>query len=114
MKLNARMSHNMTHHPLYNSWRGMLERCKNSNHIGFRRYGGRGISVCPRWRTFDNFMTDMGPLWSEGLSLERIDKDVNYEPGNCTWENQSAQMRNQKRNHVVDTPKGSMLLCEAS
>jgi len=99
---------------LFNSWRGMLERCNNPNHVRYHRYGGRGVSVCTRWRKFKNFLEDMGPTWKEGLTIERMNNSGNYEPGNCTWESQMGQMRNYCLNHSVDTPKGDMLLVDAS
>lgn len=83
----------------YRTWGGMIQRCTNPKFRQFRDYGGRGISVCPEWRTsFERFLADMGPR-PVGLTLDRINNDGNYKPGNCRWASRSQQQRNQRRNH---------------
>lgn len=80
----------------YNTWRGMIERCGNPRHIGYKYYGARGISVCAQWRkSFATFLADMGPR-PRGCSIDRIDSDGNYEPTNCRWSTPSGQRTNQR------------------
>jgi len=75
-------------------WQGILARCSNPKHRSFKNYGGRGIEVCERWHSFINFRADMGDA-PDGMLIDRIDNDGNYEPGNCRWVDpkQSAQNR---------------------
>ncbi len=74
-----------TSNPLYQCWANIKKKCTNPNYMSYERYGGRGISFCARWERFDNFLADMGPYWSEGLEIDRINNDGNYEPSNCRW-----------------------------
>lgn len=100
--------------PEYKIWAGMLARCTNPNHISFKRYGERGITVCEEWTSYENFIRDMGHRPSQGHSLERRDNYLGYSKGNCFWATASEQARNRRGNKVIDTPLGPMLLCEAA
>lgn len=82
--------------PTYRTWRSMIARCTQPSCEGYHKYGGRGISVCDRWRVFARFLEDMG-LRPEGRTLDRINNDGNYEPGNCRWATVEEQCNNTRR-----------------
>lgn len=82
----------------YRAWAHMLDRCRNPNAIRFMDWGGRGITVCERWHRFDDFFADMGPRPSVKHSLDRIDNDGNYEPGNVRWATVYEQQANMRSN----------------
>lgn len=110
----AKTTHGMSQHPAFIVWRNMLVRCEKEGSQAWANYGGRGISVCPRWQRFESFWADMGPTYAPGLTLDRLDNMRGYSPENCAWRTHKEQARNQRANRMIDTPKGEMLLCEAA
>ena len=81
----------------YKAWQSMKDRCYNPNNPRYGRYGGRGITVCQRWRiSFRNFLEDMGIKTNDTYSLDRINNDGNYGPGNCRWASSYEQNRNRE------------------
>lgn len=86
-------------HPLkwlYCRWSGMWGRCTDDKSKSYKHYGGRSIKVCDRWKDFENFLADMGVPEDRKLSLDRIDNDGNYEPGNCRWATMKQQVENRR------------------
>lgn len=92
--------HNMSRTSTHLAWQAMLYRCTNPNSDCFHNYGGRGISVCDRWKSFANFFDDMG-VCPPQRSIDRINNDGNYEPGNCRWATIKEQSNNRRTNRFM-------------
>lgn len=88
----------------YMTWAEMIQRCKNPKRPAYPDYGARGISVCERWETFANFLSDMGRRPSR-FTLERKNNDDGYHPGNCVWATRKSN-NNNKRNNILLTHRG--------
>lgn len=111
--LNTR--HGMDGTKEYRAWHSMIQRCYNPRCIGYARYGGRGIAVCDAWRTsFPAFFADMGRAPSPVHSLDRIDNDSGYEPGNCRWALSKRQGRNRSTNRTLTHDGLTLTLAEWS
>ena len=91
----VKLTHGMTRTPTHTSWVAMRQRCNNANNPSWPNYGGRGIRICQRWESFENFYADMGER-PDSTSLERIDNDGNYEPTNCRWATKHEQSVNMR------------------
>lgn len=88
--------------PEWKAWKGMRDRCLVPTHAAYSRYGGRGITVCEQWKeSFESFLADMGPR-PPGLTLDRVDNDRGYEPGNCRWATTADQNRNKSDTLAIE------------
>ena len=93
--------HGMSRTRVYSIWEGMKQRCTSPSSSYWHRYGSRGIKVCERWQSFENFYADLGEPPSKQHSLGRIDNDGDYEPSNVRWETLEQQNNNKVLNHKV-------------
>lgn len=95
---NSRHGHNRAGERsiTYTTWVGMRTRCTNPRAENYKRYGGRGIRVCRRWASFENFLADMGERPSASHSIDRINVQGNYEPANCRWATAAEQLKNRR------------------
>jgi hypothetical protein len=89
-------THGDTNSTEYKAWDSMHQRCNNKTRRDYANYGGRGITICARWQKYENFLADMGRKPSPELSLDRVNNDGNYEPGNCRWATRWQQNNNSR------------------
>jgi hypothetical protein len=106
IRVQANQERNTTHGlaltPEYRVWLHIKGRCHTPTDANYQNYGGRGISVCQRWRdSFESFYSDMGPRPSARHSIDRVDNNGNYEPGNCRWATKKVQCRNQRTSRLL-------------
>ena len=112
--ISLKFKHGKCATPTYSVWEAMIARCHNRNQKHFARYGGRGIFVCKSWReSFAAFLKDMGerPL---GLTIERIDNNLGYDPSNCRWATRKEQQNNRSGNIILVVDSERMTAMQAS
>lgn len=107
-----RTAHGMSKTRLYYVWYSMKKRCINPKVEKYHCYGGRGISYCKEWETFEGFFNSMGNRPTEKHELDRIDCDGNYEPANCRWVTRKEQRRNTRRNRMITFNGQTLCLAE--
>lgn len=101
-------THGLSKHPAFNSWIYAKERCRNPKNTGYYLYGGRGVTFSAEWDRFEIFWAEMGPSWFPGASIDRIDGERGYGPGNCRWATPKQQANNRSTNHMI----GDLTLAE--
>ncbi len=111
--MNNKIKHGLRYHYIYQTWRGMIDRCYLKTNNRYHRYGGRGIIVCDRWRHsvvdfYADILASIGDRPSSDHSIDRIDNDGNYEPGNVRWATRKEQAANrlQTQDYVFLTVNG--------
>ena len=98
--------------PEYSTWMNMRARCNNPSVDSYGSYGGRGINVCSRWDSYENFIADMGCKPSPAHSIDRVDNSRGYEPGNCRWATITQQQNNRRSNRILVADGISATLAE--
>lgn len=107
-------THGMHNTPEHRAWQKIIQRCTNPKAHNFKRYGGKGVKVCDRWRQFENFYADMGPKPTAKHSIDRYPNlNGDYEPGNCRWATATEQNCNKTNNHLVSYRGTEMALMDA-
>lgn len=112
VKRGRPFKHGMTNKRVYRSWGGMIQRCLNKNNPAYKNYGGRGIKICDRWLTFENFFEDMGER-PAGKSLDRFpNNDKGYCKSNCRWATPTEQQNNTriKDNKIIKLERITKML----
>jgi len=105
---DAAKTHGMSRTTIYKTWRCMIDRCSQPSVNGYKDYGGRGITVCEHWNSFENFFADMGDRPFKGAQIDRNDTNGNYEPSNCKWST-AEQNANNRRNSIILTAHGKSM-----
>lgn len=100
---NGKRTHGEIHTRLYRIWGNMCNRCSNPNNPAWDRYGGRGIQVCDKWKSFENFRNwAYSSGYSDELTIDRVDNDRGYEPNNCRWSDDFEQANNKRNNRLIE------------
>jgi hypothetical protein len=92
----------------------MHYRCYSPNSIDYENYGARGITVCERWMSFENFVSDMEPTYQPGLQIDRKDNNAGYSPENCHWVTVTENIRNRRNTIFIETERGRLTTVEAA
>lgn len=95
--IDRNKTHGLTGHPLHNLWFKIKERCENPKCSNYHNYGGRGITICERWKVFKNFYDDMILGYKKGLEIDRINNNGNYEFSNCRWVSHMVNTQNTRK-----------------
>lgn len=107
-------THGRWGHPIFHVWTGMMSRCYNSNDKRYVLYGGRGITVCEKWKDINQFILDMETTYQKGLQIDRKDNDQGYSPDNCHWVTRMEQARNKSSNVNLSYDGKTLCLSEWS
>lgn len=105
-------THGMTNTHEHMIWQGMIQRCKNPRHVSYKNYRARGITVCERWLSFENFFADMGLKPTPAHTVERLDNNKGYSPENCKWATRDEQAKNTRRNRMLTCNGLTMCMAE--
>lgn len=97
-----RYKHNKTNTPVYHIWASMKQRCTNPNDKSYYLYGARGITICNKWKQFENFFNDMGERPTSKHQIERINNNRGYYQSNCKWATSEEQGSNKRNNHIIN------------
>lgn len=100
-RCKGREKHGLSKTPIYNIWHCMMDRCYKPTNKAYRFYGARGISVCERWHSFEQFFADIEPIWASGLQIDRVDTYGNYEIDNVRFITAKENQRNRRDNTLV-------------
>lgn len=104
--------HGLRLHPLYTTWKGMRQRCNDSRSSSYALYGGRGITVCERWKSFASFLEDMGEKPSPDHTIERKNNNLGYSKDNCMWAASEIQANNKRNNRIFTLGDKAMTLAQ--
>lgn len=112
----SRSTHGMRRHPLYNVYQGMIKRCEKPSEKSYKDYGARGIAMCAEWRQdpLAFFRWALANGYKSGLTIDRIDNNGNYEPGNCRWADRITQGSNKRNNRRFEYRGESLTLAQLS
>lgn len=111
--LKSITKHGLHDKKLYNTWKGMRQRCNNKNNPAYKNYGGRGITICAEWNNFKNFYDwAMNNGYQKGLSIDRIDNNKGYNPNNCRFTDQTTQSNNRRNNKIFTYKEQTHTLAE--